>query len=84
MNVNSTKVNSMQDEYDFYKMIFRKNPHASRFKKPVTISLVEDVIAYFKNMAEDTGASYQSFMNLYLRDCAARHRKIEISRRSKP
>ena len=62
----------------------RKNPYASRLKQPVTIRLEEDVITYFKNMAEDTGASYQSLMSLYLGDCAARHRKIEISRRSKP
>ena len=83
MNVNSTRVNSMQDEYDLSKMRSRKNPYASRFKQPVTIRLGEDVITYFKNMAEDTGASYQSLMSLYLRDCAAQHRKIEISRRSK-
>ena len=49
----------MQDEYDFSRMRSRKNPYASRLKQPVTIRLEEDVIIYFKNMAEDTGASYQ-------------------------
>ncbi len=69
----------MKDEYDFSKMKSRKNPYAAKLKKPVTIRLGEDVIDYFKGMAEDTGVPYQSLINLYLRDCAAHHRKIDIS-----
>lgn len=69
----------MRDEYDFSKMKSRKNPYASKLKKPVTIRLGEDVIDYFKNMSEDTGVPYQSLINLYLRDCAAHHKKIDIS-----
>ena len=69
----------MRDEYDFSKMKSRKNPYASKLKKPVTIRLGEDVIDYFKNMSEDTGVPYQSLINLYLRDCAAQHKKIDIS-----
>ena len=69
----------MKDEYDFSTMKSRKNPYAQKLKKPVTIRLGEDVISYFKGMAEDTGVPYQSLINLYLRDCAARHKKIDIS-----
>jgi uncharacterized protein (DUF4415 family) len=69
----------MRDEYDFSKMKSRKNPYAAKLKKPVTIRLGEDVIDYFKNMSEDTGVPYQSLINLYLRDCAAHHKKIDIS-----
>ena len=69
----------MRDEYDFSKMKSRKNPYAAKLKKPVTIRLGEDVIDYFKDMAEDTGVPYQSLINLYLRDCAAHHKKINIS-----
>lgn len=79
MNVSSTRVVSMRDEYDFSKMKSRKNPYAAKLKKPVTIRLGEDVIDYFKGMAEDTGVPYQSLINLYLRDCAAHHKKIDIS-----
>ena len=68
----------MKKEYDFSKMKSRKNPHASKLKKPVTIRLSEDVIDYFKGMAEDSGVPYQSLINLYLRDCANRHRKVDI------
>ena len=68
----------MKKEYDFSKMKSRKNPYASRLKKPVTIRLSEDVIEYFKEMAEASGMPYQSLINLYLRDCAKRHRKVAI------
>lgn len=74
----------MKDEYDFSKMKSRKNPYASKLKKPVTIRLGEDVITYFKDMAEDTGVPYQSLINLYLRDCAAHQKKIDISWHAKP
>ncbi len=69
----------MKDEYDLSKMKSRKNPYASRLKKPITMRLSEDVINYFKGMAVDSGVPYQSLINLYLRDCVAHHRKIDIS-----
>ena len=68
----------MKKEYDFSKMKSHKNPYASKLKKPVTIRLSEDVIDYFKGMAEDSGVPYQSLINLYLRDCASQHRKVNI------
>jgi uncharacterized protein (DUF4415 family) len=57
----------------------RKNPYASKLKKQVTIRMGEDVINYFKSMAEDTGIPYQSLINLYLRDCVSKHRKINLN-----
>jgi len=42
----------MKSEYDLSKMKARKNPYASKLKKPVTIRLSEDVVAYFKAMAD--------------------------------
>ncbi|MDX1453615.1 MAG: BrnA antitoxin family protein [Oleiphilaceae bacterium] len=68
----------MKSEYDFSKMKSRKNPYASKLKKPVTIRLSEDVIDYFKSMSEESGIPYQSLINLYLRDCANHHRKLDI------
>ena len=67
----------MRKHYDFSNA--RKNPYAAQLKKPVTIRLDEGSIAYFKGMAEETGIPYQSLINLYLRDCAVSHRKIDIS-----
>ena len=68
----------MKKEYDFSKMKSRKNPYASKLKKPVTIRLSEDVIEYFKGMSEESGVPYQSLINLYLRDCANHQRKVDI------
>ena len=68
----------MKKEYDFSKMKSRKNPYASKLKKPVTIRLSEDVIDYFKEMSEESGIPYQSLINLYLRDCANHHRKVDV------
>lgn len=69
----------MKKEYEFSKMKGRQNPYASKLKKPVTIRIGEDVIRYFKEMAEDTGVPYQSLINLYLRDCVLNERRIDMS-----
>ena len=68
----------MKKEYDLSKMKSRKNPYASKLKKPVTIRLSEDVIEFSKAMAGESGVPYQSLINLYLRDCANQHRKVNI------
>ena len=68
----------MKTEYDLSKMKSRKNPYASKLKKPVTLRLSEDVVDYFKRMAEDAGVPCQSLINLYLRDCLANSRKVKI------
>jgi uncharacterized protein (DUF4415 family) len=68
----------MRKEYDFANMVGRKNPYARRLKKQVTIRLGEDVIGYFKALADETGIPYQSLINLYLRDCASHHRKVSM------
>jgi predicted DNA binding CopG/RHH family protein len=69
----------MKAEYDLSKMKSRKNPYASKLKKPVTMRLSEDVVTYFKSMAADAGVPYQSLINLYLRDCVSQHRKVQIA-----
>ena len=74
----------MKAEYDLSKMSSRKNPYSSKLKKSVTMRLGEDVIAYFKSMADEEGVPYQSLINLYLRDCVAQHRKLNISWPAKP
>lgn len=74
----------MKAEYDLSQMNSRKNPYASKLKKPVTMRLSEDVIAYFKDMAEAEGVPYQSLINLYLRDCVAQHRKLSVQWPSQP
>lgn len=67
----------MRKEYDFSAA--RKNPYAARLKKQITIRLDEESIAYFKTISEDVGVPYQSLINLYLRDCAASRRKLDLN-----
>lgn len=66
----------MRKSYDFSKA--RKNPYAQRLKKRVTIRLDEATIDYFKGLAEETGIPYQTLINLYLRDCAARETQLDV------
>ncbi len=67
----------MRKEYDFSKA--RKNPYASQLKKQITIRLDEEAIEYFKAISEEVGIPYQSLINLYLRDCAASNRKLNLN-----
>lgn len=69
----------MKKEYDFSKMKSRKNPFAAKLKRQVTIRMGDDVVSYFKDLAEETGIPYQTLINLYLRDCVANRRKIDLS-----
>jgi predicted DNA binding CopG/RHH family protein len=66
----------MRKEYDFSNA--RRNPYARRLKRRVTIRLDEQTIAYFKELAEETGIPYQTLINLYLRDCAASGRRLAM------
>ena len=67
----------MRKEYDFSKA--KKSPYASQLKKQITIRLDEEAIDYFKAISEDVGIPYQSLINLYLRDCAASRRKLNLN-----
>jgi len=69
----------MREHYDFSKMEGRKNPYIKYLKQPVTIQLDHDTVAYFKSMAKESGIPYQNLLNLYLRDCATNHRKLQTT-----
>jgi uncharacterized protein (DUF4415 family) len=68
----------MRDHYDFSKMKGKKNPYTKYLKQPVTIRLDKDSIDYFKLLAEESGIPYQTLINLYLRDCATKERKLDM------
>ena len=65
----------MRTKYDFAGMKGRRNPYARRLKRSVTIRLDDASIAYFKELAAETGVAYQSLINLYLRDCVVHRRR---------
>lgn len=60
----------MRDEYDFSNGI--KNPYAKQPKMSVTIRLDKATVDYFKELSEQKNMPYQTLINLYLADCAAK------------
>ena len=68
----------MRKHYDFDKMKGEKNPYVKLLKQPITIRLDKSTVAYFKALATELGMPYQSLINLYLRDCALRQKKLRI------
>jgi len=68
----------MKEHYDFSKMKGKNNPYIKYLKQPVTMRLDRESVEYFKSLAEETGIPYQTLINLYLRDCAVNHRKLNM------
>ena len=69
----------MRDEYNIKDLNPRKNPYIKQLKKPVTIKLKPSTIDFFKDKSEETGIPYQTLINMYLDDCAAKKKTLEIN-----
>lgn len=67
----------MRGSYDFSKG--KRNPYAKRLKRQITIRLDQSTLDYFQALADEVGVPYQTLINLYLRDCAAKGRKLSMS-----
>ena len=59
----------MRKNYDLKELKWKANPYAKLLKKPINIRFDQDVIDYFKAMAENEGMPYQTLINLFLRYC---------------
>lgn len=68
---------SMKEEYDFSDAV--RNPYAAKLKQQITIRLDEQVIDYFKKMAEETGMPYQNIINYYLLECVKEKKHMEVA-----
>ncbi|MBI2343460.1 MAG: BrnA antitoxin family protein [Deltaproteobacteria bacterium] len=68
----------MRAHYDFATMKGERNPYVSQLKQPITIRLDKGTVAYFKSLATELGMPYQNLINLYLRDCALQHKKLQL------
>ncbi len=68
----------MKDNYDISKLNPRKNPYTEKLKRQVTMNLRITTIDYFKQLAEETGISYQNLIDLYLDDCVKKGIRPEI------
>ena len=67
----------MKAEYDFSKS--KQNPYIRKLKKQITIRLDMNTIDYFKKISEETGIPYQNLINLYLMECANKHKKPDFA-----
>lgn len=71
------EVLKMRSEYDFSEAV--KNPYTANLKRQITINIDAATIDYFKQQAKSAGIPYQTLINLYLRDCAANRREVQIT-----
>ena len=69
----------MRKEYDFKNS--KKSPYAKKLKQQITILLDKEAIAYFKELAAETGIAYQVLINLYLKECAQLKKKLSFGNR---
>ena len=66
----------MRKEYDFSNG--KRNPHAKKLKRQVTMRIDEVTLRYFKALAKKMGIPYRTLINLHLRDCAILERTLEM------
>lgn len=69
----------MREEYDIQSLNPRRNPYVKKLKKQITINIDNDTIDYFKGLSESSGIPYQTLINLYLSDCAAHQKKLQMT-----
>ena len=69
----------MREEYDIKNLNPRRNPYVKKAKKQITINIDNDTVDYFKGLSESSGIPYQTLINLYLSDCAARQKKLHMT-----
>jgi uncharacterized protein (DUF4415 family) len=68
---------AMRDEYDFSEGV--KNPYVKPAKTTVTIRLDRETVNYFKALSEQINIPYQTLINSYLADCAARRIRPSVA-----
>ena len=66
----------MRDQYDFSKG--KRNPYAKKLTTPVTLRMDVFTLKYFKDLAVETQMPYQTLINLYLRECAAKGKRLSL------
>ena len=72
-------VNKMREEYDIENLNPRKNPYTKMLKQQITINIETETVEYFKELAKETGISYQNLINLFLSDCKRRNLRPDLS-----
>jgi uncharacterized protein (DUF4415 family) len=68
----------MRAHYDFTKMKSERNPYVKTLKQPITMRLDKATVAHFKTLATDLGMPCQNLINLHLRDCALKQKRLNL------
>ncbi|MCG3147934.1 MAG: hypothetical protein PCFJNLEI_01375 [Verrucomicrobiae bacterium] len=68
----------MRNHYNFSTMKGERNPYVKALKQPITMRIDKATVGYFKALAKELGMPYQNLINLYLRDCALHHKKLQM------
>ncbi|MDO4710801.1 MAG: BrnA antitoxin family protein [Peptostreptococcaceae bacterium] len=68
----------MRKEEESRKSLYRKDPYGRKRKKKITINIDADTIDFFKERSEKEGIPYQTLINFYLSECAAK-KKLQTS-----
>ena len=68
----------MREHYDFAKITGMRNPYVKTLKQAIAMRLDKTTVTYFKTLATELGMPYQNLINLYLRDCAMQHKKLNL------
>ncbi len=68
----------MKKEYNLKKMKEIPNPYKGKIKKNIGINLSLEVIDYFKEMSRKSDIPYQKLIDIYLKDCVKKKRKLHL------
>ena len=71
-------VMDMREEYDIKTLNPRKNPYLKKEKQQVTMNMNSSTVAYFKNMASESGIPYQTLINMYLDECVSTKKALHF------
>ena len=68
----------MKKEYNLKKMKEISNSYKGKAKKNVEINFSPEVIDYFKEMSRKSDIPYEKLIDLYLKDCVKKKRKLPL------
>ena len=60
----------MKKEYDLKNMKSVPNPYFARLSREITLRVGLDALAWFDQLAEETGIDANTLIAVYLRECA--------------
>ena len=73
----------MRPHHAFSRLRPRPNPYPAHLTQRVTLRLDRETVTHLRALAAEVGLPFQSLINLHLRDCAVRGKRLAM-RRARP